>query len=360
VTFGETLALQSMSVLLRLLLTKVFKMARAIWKGAISFGLVHIPVSLVSATSSSGIDFDWLDKRSMEPVGYKQINKVTGKEIDKKNIVKGIQYEKGRYVVLSEEEIKAAHPRSTQAIDIFSFVDKSEIPITHLDTPYYLAPDKRGEKVYALLRESLVATNKVALANVVIRIRQHLAVLMPLSSALALILLRWPAEVRNLGVLELNDAVIEPDLAKSEKDMAKRLINDMSGSWNPDEYQDTFQEKIMALVEKKAREGKIEDVEQVGDEDFRKTADVIDLTELLKRSLAGNSGKENKTGKKAAGNVHSIQKAATKTDGKKEGSVNKSKVGVKSQSTSKSKPIAKQPAKSKTETKVRNSGKAAK
>lgn len=334
--------------------TGVFRMARAIWKGAISFGLVHIPVSLVSATSSTGIDFDWLDKRSMEPVGYKQINKVTGKEIDKKNIVKGIEYEKGRYVILSEEEIKAAHPRSTQAIDIFSFVDKSEIPITHLDTPYYLAPDKRGEKVYALLREALVATNKVALANVVIRIRQHLAVLMPLSSALALILLRWPAEVKDLAVLELNDAVIEPDLAKSEKEMAKRLINDMSGTWSPDEYRDTFQEKIMALVEKKALAGKIEEVEQV-DEDFRKTADVIDLTELLKRSLAGTSGKEKKSGKKAEDNVHSIQKASKDADGKKE--ITKPK--AKSPAASKSKLTAK-PAKPKSEAKTRNSKKAAK
>ena len=115
-------------------------MPRAIWKGAISFGLVHIPVALVSATSSSTIDFDWLDKRSMEPVGYKRINKVTGKEMKQENIVKGIQYEKGRYVILSEEEIRAAHPKTTQTIDIFSFVDQQEIPITHIEVPYYLAP----------------------------------------------------------------------------------------------------------------------------------------------------------------------------------------------------------------------------
>lgn len=126
-------------------------MARAIWKGAISFGLVHIPVSLSAATSSQGIDFDWLDQRSMEPVGYKRVNKVTGKEIERENIVKGVEYEKGRYVVLSEEEIRAAHPKSTQTIEIFAFVDSQEIPLQHFDTPYYLAPDRRGGKVYALL-----------------------------------------------------------------------------------------------------------------------------------------------------------------------------------------------------------------
>lgn len=261
-------------------------MARAIWKGAISFGLVHIPVSLVSATNTSGVDFDWLDKRSMDPVGYKRINKVTGKEVDSKNIVKGIQYEKGRYVILSEEEIKAAHPRSTQAIDILSFIDKGDIPITHFDMPYFLAPDKRGEKVYALLRETLVTTNKVAIAKVVLHVRQHLAVLMPLASALALILLRWPTEVRDLTTLELNESVTNADLSKTEKEMAKRLVKDMSGAWSPEEYLDTFQEKIMDLVDKKVNEGKIESVEQLGDE-LPRSADVIDLTELLRRSLSG-------------------------------------------------------------------------
>ena len=264
-------------------------MARAIWKGAISFGLVHIPVALVSATSSQGVDFDWLDSRSMEPVGYKRVNKVTGKEVSKEHIVKGVQYEKGRYVVLSEEEIKSAHPLSTQTIDIFSFVDSEQIPLQNIDTPYYLAPDKRGGKVYALLRETLSKTNKVALAHVVLHTRQHLAALMPLESAMVLVMLRWPAEVRSLDTLELGSEVTKPELAKGELDMAKRLVQDMSADWKPDDYRDSFEDKIMALVEKKANEGKIEDVETATGEEERKTADVIDLTELLKRSL-GNKG----------------------------------------------------------------------
>ena len=264
-------------------------MARAIWKGAISFGLVHIPVALVSATSSQGVDFDWLDSRSMEPVGYKRVNKVTGKEVTKEHIVKGVQYEKGRYVVLSEEEIKSAHPLSTQTIDIFSFVDSEQIPLQNIDTPYYLAPDKRGGKVYALLRETLSKTNKVALAHVVLHTRQHLAALMPLESAMVLVMLRWPAEVRSLETLELGSEVTKPELAKGELDMAKRLVEDMSADWKPDDYRDSFEDKIMALVEKKANEGKIEDVETATGEEERKTADVIDLTELLKRSL-GNKG----------------------------------------------------------------------
>ncbi|CRM09855.1 MULTISPECIES: non-homologous end joining protein Ku [Pseudomonas] len=267
-------------------------MPRAIWKGAISFGLVHIPVSLVSATSSQGVDFDWLDKRSMDPVGYKRINKTTGKEVTKENIVKGVAFEKGRYVVLSEEEIRSAHPKSTQTIEIIAFVASDQIPLQNIDTPYFLAPDKRGGKVYALLRETLKKTGKVALANVVLHTKQHLAALMPLDSALILVMLRWPAEVRSLDDLELGSDVTKPTLAKGELDMAKRLVEDMSADWQPDDYRDSFQEKIMALVAKKAKAGKIEDVESSTDGEERKSADVIDLTELLKRSLAGKPAKK--------------------------------------------------------------------
>ncbi|RML41940.1 Non--like proteinous end joining protein Ku [Pseudomonas syringae pv. ribicola] len=264
-------------------------MARAIWKGAISFGLVHIPVALVSATTSNSVDFDWLDKRSMDPVGYKRINKVTGKEVTKENIVKGVLHEKDRYVVLSEEEIRSAHPKSTQTIDIFAFVDSQQIPLQNIDTPYFLTPDKRGEKVYALLRETLVDTKKVALANVVLHTREHLAAVMPLESALVMVILRWPADVRELDALELTEAVTDAKLTKSERDMAKRLVKDMSADWQPDQYHDTFQEKIMQLVETKAGEGKIEDVETDPGQEERKSADVIDLTDLLRRSLAGKS-----------------------------------------------------------------------
>ncbi|QJI29155.1 Ku protein [Pseudomonas sp. ADAK18] len=273
-------------------------MPRAIWKGAISFGLVHIPVSLVSATSSQGVDFDWLDKRSMDPVGYKRINKATGKEVTKDNIVKGVAYEKGRYVVLSEDEIRSAHPKSTQTIDIIAFVASDQIPLQNIDTPYFLAPDKRGGKVYALLRETLKKTQKVALANVVLHTKQHLAALMPLYAALVLVMLRWPTEVRSLDELELGGDVTKATLAKGELDMAKRLVEDMSSYWQPEEYRDSFQDKIMALVAKKAKAGKIEDVESSEGVEERKSADVIDLTELLKRSLAGKPARKKPIQKK--------------------------------------------------------------
>ena len=138
---------------------------RVLWKGAISFGLVHIPVGLHTATTEQGIDFDWLDKRSMDPVGYKRINKRTGKDITAENIVKGVQTGDGEYVVLSKEEIEAAFPKTTQTIEIERFVDAGDIPFSYLERPYYLSPINKGAKVYALLRETLRDSGKVGLAS---------------------------------------------------------------------------------------------------------------------------------------------------------------------------------------------------
>ena len=266
-------------------------MPRTIWKGAVSFGLVHIPVALVPATTRQGIDFDWLDKRSMDRVGYKRINKTTGEDIDSENVVKGVEFEKGHYIVLSDDEIKGAHPEATQTVDIVAFVDAKEISFLYISTPYYLTPDRRGEKVYALLRETLIQTGKVGIANVVLRNKQHLAVVMPLGKALVLNTLRWADEVRGVEYLELKDEALNADLNKRELDMAKRLVEDMSEPWDPTQFKDTFQDQIMALVERKAREGKLEAVGGPEEAVDRRSADVLDLTELLKRSLAAKPGK---------------------------------------------------------------------
>ncbi|MCW3148207.1 Ku protein [Stutzerimonas stutzeri] len=300
-------------------------MPRTIWKGAVSFGLVHIPVALVPATTRQGIDFDWLDKRSMDRVGYKRINKTTGEDIDSENIVKGVEYEKGHYIVLSDEEIKAAHPEATQTLDIVAFVDAKEISFLYIDTPYYLTPERRGEKVYALLRETLIQTGKVGIANVVLRNKQHLAVVMPLGKALVMNTLRWADEVRGVEYLELKDEALDPDLAERELEMAKRLVEDMSEKWKPEQYKDTFQDQIMELVEKKAREGKLEAVGGPEEAVDRRSADVIDLTELLKRSLAAkpkakapadedeeNAQAQKPAAKKPANKAAAKPKAATK------------------------------------------------
>lgn len=275
--------------------------SRALWKGAISFGLVHIPVSLHSATTESGVDFDWLDKRSMDPVGYKRVNKRTGKEIDKAHIVKGVAYEEGKYVVLSPEEIEAVYPKSTQSIDIEAFVDASEIPFVYLDRPYYLAPIGKGEKVYALLREALLKKGKVGLARVVIQTKEHLAALVPAGPALVLNLLRWGADIRSWEDLKLpKEGVKGAGISEREMTMAGQLIDELSTAWNPEDFSDKFKDQVMALVEKKAEAGQTETVLQPEEEAPAKTADVIDLTELLRQSLRGGKGAKPAAKKKRA------------------------------------------------------------
>lgn len=258
---------------------------RVLWKGAISFGLVHIPVGLHTASVEQGVDFDWLDKRTMDPVGYKRINKRTGKEVDKSNIVKGVEYEDGDYVIVSPEELDKAFPKVTQSIEIQKFVNAGEIPFVYLERPYYVVPINKGQKVYALLREALVKTDKIALAKVVIQTKQHLAALVPSGPVLVLNLLRWGDEVKDTAGLDL-PPVNGKAISAAEMKMATQLITEMSGHWNADDFKDEFRQHIMELVKQKVKEGKIETVTQPA-ETTSAGAEIYDLTELLQRSLKG-------------------------------------------------------------------------
>src|SRR5450830_575276 len=286
--------------------------SRVFWKGAISFGLVHIPVALHSATSESGLDFDWLDKRTMDPIGYKRINKKTGKEVEKENIVKGISYDEGHYVVLTEDEIKAALPKSTQTIEIESFVSAAEIPLVFVERPYYLAPIGKGDKVYALLREALVKSRRVGIARVVIQTKQHLAALMPDGPALVLILLRWASEIRSIDGLNLpSSATKSVKLTTPELSMATQLIEDMSAPWKPERFKDEFAVEVMALVKKKAKAGQTEFVSQPEVEPGNtRTADIIDLTALLQRSLRGGTTKSSTAGKTRSTGSHGAKQTS--------------------------------------------------
>ncbi|SIO12613.1 Ku protein [Paraburkholderia phenazinium] len=268
-------------------------MSHMIWKGAISFGLVHVPVQLYPATQSEKVGFNLLDKRSIDPIGYRQINKRTGKEVTRDNIVRGFEYEKDKYVVLSDDEIRSANPESTQTVDILAFVEAPEISFLYLDTPYFLAPDRKGEKVYALLREALKASGKIGVANVVLHNKQHLAALIPVGPVLALNTLRWADEVRDYNELKLpSEDPKKAGVTARELDMAKKLIDDMSDSWDPLTYHDTFRDDIMALVDRKVRAGKTEEVTDVETpKESRQSAEILDLSDLLKRSLGRGKGK---------------------------------------------------------------------
>jgi DNA end-binding protein Ku len=263
-------------------------MPRIIWKGAISFGLVHVPVALYPASQEIGIDFDWLDKRTMDPVGYKRVNKRTGKEIERDDIVKGIKQPDGDYVVLSDEEIKEAYPVSTQTIDIETFVPADQIPFTYLEKPYYLAPVAKGEKVYALLRDAMQAAKVVGVARVVMHTKERLAALIPDGDALLLNTIRWAEELRPRGEIPFpGDGKGAAKPKEGELKMAVQLVRDMTGTWKPSDYAEKFTAAIHALAAQRVKAGKTEKVTPL--EDAGATAapsNVVDLTDLLRKSLA--------------------------------------------------------------------------
>jgi DNA end-binding protein Ku len=278
-------------------------MPRAIWKGAISFGLVNVPVSLHSGSRENQLDLDLIDKRDFAPVGYRRVNKRTGKELAAADIVRGYEYSKGRYVVVSEEDMRAANVKATQTVDIFAFVQASEVPPYYFERPYYLEPGKRGEKGYALLREVLERTGKVGLGSVVLHTRQHLALLIPVERMLLLNTVRYESEIRPRGELKLPGASLDKlGVSKKELDMAKRLVEEMSEPWDPARYHDTYREDLMARIKAKAKAGKtreLAETEPAGEP--RKSAQVIDLMALLKESLDERGGKARAMGTKARG-----------------------------------------------------------
>ena len=284
-------------------------MPRVIWKGAISFGLVHVPIAMYPASQEVGIDFDWLDKRSMDPVGYKRINKRTGKEIERDDIVKGIKQDNGEYVVMSEDEIKAAYPVSTQTIEIETFVKANQIPFTYLERPYYLAPVAKGEKVYALLRDAMVAAGVVGVARVVMHTKERLCALIPDGDALLLNTIRWAEEIRPRDEITFPGDGKTAQPKEAELKMARQLIEDMTGEWKPKDYADKFTAAIHALAAQRVKAGKTEKVTSLEGEAEAPASNVVDLTELLKKSL--------ETRKSSAANATVASAPARKSAAKK-------------------------------------------
>jgi len=283
---------------------------RTLWKGAISFGLVHIPITLHSATAESRMKFHLLDKKTMSAVGNKQVNKTTGQAMQKEEVVKGFEYEKDQFVVLEPDEIKAALPKSTQTIDIEAFVDGGRIPATYFNKPYYVAPAAKGQKPYLLLLETLRRTGKVGLARVVISTRQHLAALVPSGDGLVLELLRWSDEVRDTAGLPLPDKK-ETTITERELKMAEQLVNELQDEWKPDAFHDEFREKLEQVIEAKVKAGEGAHVTKpLPGEEIRESADIIDLTELLRRSLRG--GAAGRTAEEADAQAPKAKRAASR------------------------------------------------
>jgi DNA end-binding protein Ku len=281
-------------------------MPRAIWKGSISFGLVNIPVELYPAEDRKEFKFSMLDKRDFSPVGYKRYSKKSGKEVAWADIVKGYEYEADQYVVLSEEDFRLANAKASRTIDIESFVPSAEIPATYFDTPYFLAPRERGEKVYALLRETLKSAGKAAVAQFVLRTKQHLAAVVPSGKALMLITLRYENELRDAKDLELPaEGLKGAKVSQKEIELAKRLIADMSEKWRPTSFKDTYHDDLMKRIREKIKKGQTREITQPGKDDEpgeRPTGKVIDLAALLKQSLgkgASRAGDEDETEEEA-------------------------------------------------------------
>ena len=264
-------------------------MPRGLWKGAISFGLVNVPVELYSAQKRSAeLDLTMLDKRDLAPVGYQRVNKATGKEVPWEDVVKGYEYEDDKYVVLSEEDFRRANPEASKTVDIVAFVELAEIAPLYFETPYYLGPSKRGEKAYALLRDAMAKAGKAGIATVVIRTKQYLAALIPQDDALVLNTLRYSKELKQPEDLEIPEKLKGQKPTSKELDMALRLIEDMADEWQPEKYHDTYHEDLLKRIEAKVKAGQTEEITAPEKEErAAKGAEVIDLMSLLKKSVEG-------------------------------------------------------------------------
>jgi DNA end-binding protein Ku len=273
-------------------------MARALWKGAISFGLVTIPVSLYPAKDSRGdIAFHLLHKDDLSRVHNKRVDDEEH-EVPYEEVVKGYEYEKGRYVVIGAADLEAANVEATQTIDIMHFVDGSQIDIAFYDTPYYTEPSKAGRKAYALLRDTLKRADKVGVAKIVIRERQHLCAVIADGPALLAYTLRWPYQLRDASELDLPGDHYEA--SKEELKMAEQLVETMVAAWDPEQYRDTYREDLMKLIDQKVKSGQLTEPAEVP-ERVEPEGKVVDIMSLLRRSMEQQKGAAAGAGTGAAG-----------------------------------------------------------
>jgi len=280
-------------------------MARAIWKGSISFGLVNIPIALYTATRREELKFRLLRKGDLSPVNYKRVAEKDGKEVPWDQIVKGYEYEKGRYVVLKEEDFQRVDLEATQTVDIKDFVDQEEIDPMFFYKPYYLEPQKGGDKAYALLRDALKDTNKVGIAKVVIKTRQYLGGVKAADGTLVLELMHFADELADPAKLHVPKKM---EVGKREMNMAKSLIDSMTSKWEPEKYKDDYRDALMDVIEEKVEAGGKEIEEKP--RKAPKPTKVIDLVSILQKSLEETGAKQKSKGRSRSKRTHSAKKAA--------------------------------------------------
>lgn len=268
---------------------------RAVWKGSVSFGLVNIPIALYPATRREDLRFRQLRKSDLSPVNYKRVAEADGKEVPWEEIVKGYEYEKGKFVVLKEEDFKRVDVEATQTVDIIDFVQLEQINPVFFQKPYYLEPQKGGDKAYALLRNTLEETEKVGVAKVVIKTKQYLAAVKPQGNLLVLQLLHFADELANPEQLNIPR---DQEVKGKEVDTAKALVNSLTVDWEPERYTDDYRTGLMQVIEEKIAGGGEEIAAGAGPP--RTTTNVVDLVKVLQESLANAEKAGKKPEKKSA------------------------------------------------------------
>ena len=299
-------------------------MARPIWTGTLSFGLLNVPVSLMSGERKVDLHFRMLDSRDKNPIRFERVNAETGEEVPWKDIVKAFEYSKGSYVTVEKEDIASAAPESHESVEVEAFVDVGSIDLRYYEKPYILVPGKKAEKGYVLLRETLRSSKKIGIARVVIRTREYLCAVMPEGDALVLMLLRYPQEL-----VDPNDYKLPTGKASAyritpkEMEMAKQLISSMSGKWSPDGYHDEFRERLQAIIQKRVKsKGNLAEVVESSAGADEETTNVVDFMSLLQKSLeskkrtpAEKTAKATKAAK-AGGPAKAAKKSTAKTPAK--------------------------------------------
>jgi DNA end-binding protein Ku len=262
------------------------KSPKTFWKGSISFGLVNIPVALHSAESNQKVSFRLLDRRDLSPVRYQRVNEHSGKQVSWDEIVKGYEYDKGEYVVLSDADFERANVEATHTIEIVAFVDLKEISPMFFHKPYYLAPLKHGEKGYALLREVMRRTGKAGIARVVLRSREYLAAVTVHGEVMVLNLLRFAHELRGTANLEVPGHDLKRlKINEREIEMAQQLVEAMQDSWRPEQFHEQYRDDLMKIIDAKIKSGKTQTIDERGRAPAVRASKVVDITKLLKRSV---------------------------------------------------------------------------